>query len=179
MSPSCYESKRPSSSHLILLDLLPSCTSCLSQCSISCVSITSKRKVYYRVGTEAHNGPLFWLSVVERSLVKHIFFYHNVPSCHFYTLLSPVSLFFFLSPLFLFNLWLFSYHFLFFIICASCWEYVHLSLRLVIRNKTGFSVHQYFGTGRVMIRPSVLFLPVPFQTFLATFLFKCLSCWHT
>lgn len=108
MTPSCYESKRPSSSLLILLDLLPSCTSCLSQWSVSCVSITSKRKVYYRVGTKAHNGPLFWLSVVERSLVKHIFFYHNVPSCHFYTLLSPVSPCFFpLSTLFVQPLTLF------------------------------------------------------------------------
>lgn len=83
----CYQSRGTSSSHLILLDPLSSCTSCLSQWSISCVSITPKRKVYYTVGTIAHNGPLFWLSVVERSLVKHIsstLMSHSASSIHFY-----------------------------------------------------------------------------------------------
>lgn len=68
----CYRSKRTSCSHLIPQDLLLSCTSCLSRRSIARVSVAPKRKVYYAVATIAHNGPLFWLDVAERSLVKHI-----------------------------------------------------------------------------------------------------------
>lgn len=91
----CYQSKSTFSSHLILLDLLLSCTSCLSPWPISCVSITAKRKVYYTVGTIAHNGPLFWPDVVERSLVKHIsstIMSHPAISIPFYLLSLPLLL---------------------------------------------------------------------------------------
>lgn len=129
-----------------------------------CVSITAKRKVYYTAGTIAHNGPLFWLSVVERSLVKHIsptIMSHPVSSLPFYLLFLPLfpAVYFFLS-----NLWLFSYHSLFFIIRPSCCEHFHCSLRLAIRNKTEFSFCKYFVTKRVTTGPSVVFLPVPFQS---------------
>lgn len=92
----CYQSKRTFSRHLIPLDLLLSCTSCLSLWSISRVSITAKRKVYYTVGTMAHNGPLFWLDVVERSLVKHI---SSTIMSH-----PAISILFYLLPLLLFLL---------------------------------------------------------------------------
>lgn len=62
--------------------------------STTCVSIIAKMKVYYTVGTIAHNGPLFWLDVVERSLVKHIsaaIMSHPVISIPLY-LLPPSSL---------------------------------------------------------------------------------------
>lgn len=68
----CYQSRMTSSSHLILTDLLLSCTSCFSPPSISFVSVAAETMVYYAGATIAHNGPLFWLDVVERSLVKHI-----------------------------------------------------------------------------------------------------------
>lgn len=47
----------------------PSSTSCLSFCSISSAA---KRKRPCAAATIAANEPLFWLDVLERSLVKHI-----------------------------------------------------------------------------------------------------------
>ena len=43
-------------------------------------------------------------------------------------------------------------------------EYFHLSSRLVIKRKAGFSFRKHFGTERAMIGPSVVFLPAPFQS---------------
>lgn len=91
----CYQSRSTFSSHLIQPDLLLSCTSCLSPWSISCVSITAKRKAHYTMGTVTHNGPLFWLDVVERSLVKHIsstIMSHPAISIPFYLLSLPLFL---------------------------------------------------------------------------------------
>ena len=158
----CYQSKRTFSRHLIPLDL--SCTSCLSLWSISRVSITAKRKVYYTVGTIAHNGPLFWLDVVERSLVKHIsstIMSHPAISIPFYLL--PLLLFL-LNPPDSFSLLSLRFFFFFSIIQPSCREHFHLSSRLALSKKTRFSFRKYFGTERVMIRSSVVFLPVPFQS---------------
>lgn len=117
----CYQSKRNFSSHLILLDLLPSCISCLSSWSITCVSITAKMKVYYTVDTIEHNGPLFWLDVVERSLVKHIssaIMSHPAISIPIYLLPPPLVLLcaLFVQPLTLFV----PFSLLFFIIYPSC-----------------------------------------------------------
>jgi len=162
----CYQSKRTLSSHLIPLDLLLSCTSCLSPWSISCVSTTAKRKVYYTVGTIAHNGLLFWLDVVERSLVRHIsstIMSHPAISIPFYLLSLSLSLsacILFVQPLTLFL----PLPLLFYIIYPSRWEYFHPSSRLAVREKAGFSLGKYFGTERAMIRPSVVFLPVQFQS---------------
>lgn len=50
----------------------PSSTSCLSFCSISSGGAAAKRKRPCAAATIAANEPLFWLDVLERSLVKHI-----------------------------------------------------------------------------------------------------------
>lgn len=137
-----YQSKRTFSSHLIPPDLLLSCTSCLSLWVLSFFGITAKRKVYYAVDTIAHNGPLFWLDVVERSLVKHIsssIKSHPAISIPFYLLnLSPCSPS--ALPLALFPTILVP----FIIIYPWCREYFHLSSRLVVEKKAGISVRKYF-----------------------------------
>jgi len=156
----CYLSSRTCSSHLILRDLFPSCTSCLSLWSVSCVSITAKETFYYTPNTMAHNGPLFWLDVVERSLVKYI---SSSMMCPILPFLCPFISCFSLSFLFWSSLWLFSYYFLL-LFNPLLQEYFHLSSRLVVEKKTGSSLCKYVGTSGVMISPSVLFLPVAFQS---------------
>lgn len=108
----------------------PSWTSCLSPCSVSCVSITAKRKVYYALATIAHNGPLFWLDVVERSLVKHIsstIMSHPAFSIPFYLRSLPLHSFCSASGT--------MSHIPFIIIYPSYWEYFHRSSGLVLRKK--------------------------------------------
>ena len=67
-------------SRLIPSDLLPSFNSCLSLRGLSVMfALLLKRKVYYTEGTIAHNGPLFWRDVAERSLVKA---FSSTVMCH-------------------------------------------------------------------------------------------------
>lgn len=58
-------------------------------------ALLPRGRVYYTVGTIAHNGPLFWLDAVERSLVKHIsspIMSHPAISIPFYQLSLPPCL---------------------------------------------------------------------------------------
>lgn len=125
-------------------------------------ALLPRGRVCYTVGTIAHNGSLFWLDVVERSLVKHIsspIMSYPAISIAFYqlSLLRCPLCSLFAQPLL-------PLSFAFSSIYPSCWECFHLSSRLEVWKKTWVSFHKYFGTERVMIRPSVLFLPVPFQS---------------
>lgn len=90
-------------------------------------ALLSPSLVEGRFITKSHNGALFWLGVVERSLV----FSRNVPSCRSWTLLPLHT-----SP--------------------------SLSLLVPLVPTVSLKVAHHilvFRDSRVMIRPSVLFLP--------------------
>lgn len=115
---------------------------------LSVVTITSKRDALLQTDTMGHNGPLFWLDVVERSLVKNISSTImsrtdiSIP-CYLLQSFCPASL-----------LLLFIYYFSFRLEVDSL-------PRLVVAKKTRFFVFWYFRTKRIVLRPSVVFLFAP------------------